>query len=51
MIIEVTDATDDRLVYYTRLTDMQLRMVSEPANGIFLAEGEKVIRRALDAGL
>ncbi len=51
MIVEVTEASDDRLAPYTRLTDMQLRMVSEPANGIFLAEGEKVIRRALDAGL
>lgn len=50
MLIEV-DAVDDRLAHYTRLTDMQLRMVSEPAAGIFLAEGEKVIRRALAAGL
>ena len=51
MLIDVTDPSDERLVAYTRLTDMQLRMVSEPANGIFLAEGEKVIRRALEAGL
>lgn len=51
MLIDVTDPSDERLVAYTRLTDMQLRMVSEPATGIFLAEGEKVIRRALGAGL
>lgn len=51
MLIEVQDPADPRLAAYTRLTDMQLRMVSEPAAGIFLAEGEKVIRRALAAGL
>lgn len=51
MLIHVTDPSDARLVAYTRLTDMQLRMVTEPATGIFLAEGEKVIRRALEAGL
>lgn len=51
MIIEVSDPTEERLAPFTRLTDMQLRMVSEPATGILLAEGEKVIRRALDAGL
>lgn len=50
-VIEVDDAQDPRLAAFTRLTDMQLRMVSEPAQGIFLAEGEKVITRALQAGL
>lgn len=50
-VIEVADPADGRLAAYTRLTDMQLRMISEPALGIFLAEGEKVIRRALAAGL
>lgn len=49
--VEVTDPDDPRLAPYTRLTDMQLRMVAEPAQGIFMAEGEKVIRRALAAGL
>lgn len=47
----VTDLRDPRLDPFTRLTDMQLRMVKEPAEGIFLAEGEKVIRRAVAAGL
>lgn len=51
MLIEIEDASDTRLLHYTRLTDMQLRMVTEPASGIFLAEGEKVIRRAINAGL
>ena len=50
-VVEVTDPDDPRLLAYTRLTDMQLRMVAEPAEGIFMAEGEKVIRRALAAGL
>lgn len=50
-VIDVHDPSDSRLLPFTSLTDMQLRMVKEPAEGIFLAEGEKVIRRALDAGL
>jgi tRNA G18 (ribose-2'-O)-methylase SpoU len=45
------DPSDPRIDHYTQLTDMQLRTVREPAEGIFLAEGEKVITRALDAGL
>lgn len=47
----VEDLRDPRLWNFTGLTDMQMRMVSEPAAGIFLAEGDKVIRRALAAGL
>ena len=35
---------------YVGLTDMALRSRREPAEGLFIAEGEKVIRRALDAG-
>ena len=46
----VTDAGDPRVAPYTALTDMDLRMASEPADGVFMGEGEKVIRRALDAG-
>jgi len=49
-IITVTDVGDPRLVDYTDLTDVALRRVREPAEGLFLAEGEKVVRRALDAG-
>ncbi len=33
-----------------RLTDVHLRQSLEPANGLFIAEGEKVIRRAVAAG-
>jgi len=49
-LIEVDDPRDPRLVDYTDLTDVSLRRVREPAEGLFLAEGEKVVRRALDAG-
>lgn len=48
--VEVTDIADPRLAAFTKLTDMQMRLKVEPAQGIFLAEGEKVILRALRAG-
>lgn len=35
---------------YLGLTDVALRRRSEPANGLYVAESEKVIRRALAAG-
>ncbi|MDT0268970.1 RNA methyltransferase [Streptomyces sp. DSM 44915] len=46
----VADAADPRLADYTALTDVALRRKLEPAQGLFMAEGEKVIRRALAAG-
>ena len=46
----VTAADDARLGDYVGLTDVALRSRREPAEGLFIAEGEKVIRRALDAG-
>ena len=49
-VIPITDVDDTRLLDYTNLTDVALRRVREPAEGLFLAEGEKVVRRALDAG-
>ncbi len=49
-IIEVGDAGDPRLADYTRLTDVSLRKSLEAAHGLFVAEGEKVIRRAVGAG-
>jgi tRNA G18 (ribose-2'-O)-methylase SpoU len=48
--IDVDDPADPRLADYVRLTDMQLRRVLEPVGGLFLAEGEKVVRRAVGAG-
>jgi len=50
-VIAVDNPTDERLRAFTNLTDMQLRKVTEPEQGIFLAEGEKVIQRALAGGL
>ncbi|MGX1758338.1 TrmH family RNA methyltransferase [Streptomyces lydicus] len=49
-IITVDDPDDPRLADYTGLTDVELRRRREPAEGLFIAEGEKVIRRARQAG-
>ena len=49
-VITITDPRDERVRDFTALTDVDLRKLREPAEGLFLAEGEKVIRRALDAG-
>ena len=46
----VTDVTDPRLADYARLTDMELRTHLESAQGLFIAEGTKVISRAAAAG-
>src|SRR3954452_4020055 len=46
----VTDMTDPRLADYARLTDMELRVHLESARGLFIAEGTKVISRAVAAG-
>ncbi|WP_431032425.1 TrmH family RNA methyltransferase [Streptomyces sp. P6-2-1] len=46
----VDDPADPRLGDYTSLTDVQLRRRREPEEGLFIAEGEKVVRRALAAG-
>jgi len=49
-IVDVADAGDPRLADYARLTDVRLRTSMESAHGLFMAEGEKVIRRAVAAG-
>ncbi|MET7423280.1 RNA methyltransferase [Dactylosporangium sp. NPDC005555] len=46
----ITDQDDDRIADYRALTDVELRTRWEPPNGLFIAEGELVIRRALRAG-
>jgi tRNA G18 (ribose-2'-O)-methylase SpoU len=46
----ITDPDDDRLGDYRALTDLELRTKWEPPNGLFIAEGEIVLRRALRAG-
>jgi tRNA G18 (ribose-2'-O)-methylase SpoU len=49
-MIPVGDADDPRLADYVRLTDVHLRRSLEAPRGLFVAEGEKVIRRAIGAG-
>ncbi|GAA3369280.1 RNA methyltransferase [Streptomyces sannanensis] len=49
-LITIDDPDDPRLHDYTGLTDVELRRRREPAEGLFIAEGEKVIRRARQAG-
>jgi len=49
-IVVVEDPGDPRLADYARLTDVRLRTALEPAHGLFVAEGDKVIRRAVAAG-
>lgn len=50
MRIDVTDPADPRLGDYVALRDTSLRKSLESERGLFIAEGEKVIRRALEAG-
>ncbi len=47
----ITDAADPRLADYRDLRDVELRKHVESEHGLFLAEGEKVVRRAVEAGL
>jgi tRNA G18 (ribose-2'-O)-methylase SpoU len=49
-LIEVTDPDDARLADYRDLRDVELRKHLEARHGLFLAEGEKVVRRAVEAG-
>ncbi|GIM91348.1 TrmH family RNA methyltransferase [Paractinoplanes toevensis] len=50
VVIRVEGADDPRISDYRALTDLELRTRWEPPNGLFIAEGELVIRRALRAG-
>ncbi len=50
MRVEVGAAADERLADYVRLRDASLRRSLETERGLFIAEGAKVIRRALEAG-
>lgn len=43
-------AADPRLADYRDLRDVELRKHLEAEHGLFLAEGEKVVRRAIEAG-
>ena len=47
---EISDPADPRLGDYRDLRDVQMRKHLEAEHGLFLAEGEKVVRRAVEAG-
>jgi len=49
-LVEIDDATDPRLADYRDLCDVELRKHLEGEQGLFLAEGAKVVRRAVEAG-
>ncbi|CAA9339185.1 MAG: putative rRNA methylase, partial [uncultured Friedmanniella sp.] len=49
-LVPVERADDDRLADYVRLRETSLRRSLESEHGLFIAEGEKVIRRAVEAG-
>lgn len=49
-LVEVADGDDPRLADYRDLRDVELRKHLEAEHGLFLAEGEKVVRRAVEAG-
>jgi tRNA G18 (ribose-2'-O)-methylase SpoU len=49
-LVEVSDPADPRLADYRDLRDVELRKHLEAEHGLFLAEGEKVVRRAVEAG-
>jgi len=46
----ISDPDDERVADYRALTDVALRTKFEPPHGLFIAEGELVLRRALRAG-
>lgn len=49
-IVRLDDLEDSRLRDYVDLRDVQLRLQLESERGLFLAEGEKVVRRAVESG-
>ena len=49
-VIRLDRVDDPRMADYARLTDVALRRLLDVERGLYLAESEKVIRRALAAG-
>ena len=49
-IVELDDPADPRLADYVHLRDVSLRHKLESEHGVYIAEGEKVVRRAVEAG-
>lgn len=50
LVRDVASADDPRLADYVSLRDTSLRRHLESEQGLFIAEGDKVIRRAVEAG-
>ncbi len=50
LLVPIADASDPRVADYVSLRDVALRRSLEAEHGLFIAEGEKVIRRAVEAG-
>jgi tRNA G18 (ribose-2'-O)-methylase SpoU len=50
LVVRVDGRDDARVTDFVGLTDVALRTRREPELGLYLAEGEKVVRRALAAG-
>lgn len=50
LTIATDDPADPRLSDYVSLRDSQLRRSLEAERGLFIAEGDKIIRRAVEAG-
>ncbi|GAA1320066.1 TrmH family RNA methyltransferase [Leucobacter albus] len=50
ILTPIVDLSAPELADYTKLTDVELRRVREPAEGLYLAESPKVIERALASG-
>jgi tRNA G18 (ribose-2'-O)-methylase SpoU len=48
--VHIDRSDDTRIADYRALTDVELRTRFEPPHGLFIAEGELVLRRALGAG-
>jgi tRNA G18 (ribose-2'-O)-methylase SpoU len=49
-LVEIGSPDDPRLADYRDLRDVELRKSLEAEHGLFLAEGEKVVRRAVESG-
>ena len=49
-LIRIDSLDDERLAFFTHLTDVELRRTLEPDSGLYIAESSKVIERAVLAG-
>ena len=49
-LVEISEPDDTRLADYRDMRDVELRKTLEAEHGLFLHEGEKVVRRSVEAG-